>query len=221
LISHLSSLHNITSKKTVFASHCCQNLIPHRIFTTQHTCRKRAVQPITKKEDSILSYKIQDQNVDKNSTNKSNEDEKEQYDEGTLQIILRSSTVQAPTEYDYDSLRDDYYNDLQKEMYSNTSFNYTTHGRSEEIIGDAINDVVELETTKNCSEEEYRNYGIKSMKCLWDGFKKSHTKQDKIQFLKRLMKIVAIWLLISTVIATTCACEFGKEKYRVFLSSCT
>jgi hypothetical protein len=28
-------------------------------------------------------------------------------------------------------------------------------------------------------------------------------------------------LLISTVIATTCACEFGKEKYRVFLSSCT
>jgi hypothetical protein len=177
------------------------------------------VQPITKKEDSLLSYNIQDQNVDKHPTNISNQDGNEQYDEGRLQIILRASTLQAPTQYDYASLRDDYYNDLLEETYSNASFNYTKHGRFEEINGDAINETVQLKT-KNCSKEEYRNFGIKSMKCLWDGFKQSRTKQDKIKFLKRFAKILVIWLLIVTLIAATCVCEFGKHKYSMFLSSC-
>jgi hypothetical protein len=173
----------------------------------------------TKKEDSILSYTIQQQNVDKHSAQKSNLDKNEQYDEGTLHIILRSSTLQAHMQYDYKSLRDDYYHDFQEEIYSNTSFNYTVQGRFEETTGDVINETGSFKTSKNCSEEEYRNFGIKPLKCLWDSFKKSHTKQDKIQFFKRLVTMMVIWLLISIVIATTCACECGKYTYKVFLSS--
>jgi hypothetical protein len=189
------------------------------MINIKHICRTRRVQPTTKKENSILSYTTQEQNVDKHSAHKSNLDKNEQYDESTLQKILRLSTLQAHMQYDYKSLRDDYYHDFQKEIYSNTSFNYTIQGRSEETTGDAIHKAVSFKTTKNCSKEEYRNFGIKSMKCLWDSFKKSRTKQDKIQFFKRLITIVVIWLLISTVIATTCACECGKHKYKVFLSS--
>ena len=217
--SHCISLHTITSKDSVCQIHCYQNLILYRIINIKHTSRKRAVQPITKREGSNLNYNTTD-HVNKHSTNKSNQDKNEQYDERRLQTILRSSTLQAPTQYDYESLRDDYYNDLQKELYSNTSFNYTKHDRSEETIEDAINEIFDLKTTENCSKEEYSNFGIKSMKCSWDSFKNSSTKQDKIHFLKRLIRIMAIWLLICTVIATTCACEFGKHKYRALISSC-
>lgn len=191
----------------------------YRIIKIKHTFRKRAVQPITTEEGSILSHNTAD-HVNKHSTNKSNQDKNEQYDERRLEIILQSSTLQAPTQYEYESLRDEYYNDLQNELYSNTSFNYTQHDRFEETNEDAINEVFDFKTTENCSKEEYSNFEIKSMICSWDGLKKSRTKQDKMHFFKRLMISVAIWLLICTVIGITCACEFGKHIYRVLLSSC-
>jgi hypothetical protein len=219
LISHTSSLHSITSVDSVCHSNSCQNLTSYRITKINHTFRKRAVQPITTEEGSILSHNTAD-HVNKHSTNKSNHDTNEQYDEKRLEIILGSSTLQAPTQYDYDSLRDEYYNDLQKELYSNKSFNYTQHDRYEETVEDAIDEIFDFKTTKNCSNEEYRNFGIKSIICSWGGLKKSRTKQDKTHFFNKLMRIVAIWLLICIVIGTTCACEFGKHKYRVLLSSC-
>ena len=203
----------------MYVSHSCQNLASYRIIKIKHAFRKRAVQPITTEEGSILSNNTAD-HVDKHSTNKSNQDKNEQYDERRLEIILQSSTLQAPTQYDYDSLRDEYYNDLQKELHSNTSFNYTQHDRFEETIEDAIKEVFNFKTTENCSKEEYSNLEIKSIICSWDGLKKAHTKQDKMHFFKRLMRSVAIWLLICTVIGTTCACECGKRIHRVLLSSC-
>jgi hypothetical protein len=184
----------------------------------KHTFRKRAVQPITTEEGSILSHNNAD-HVNKNSTNESNQDKNEQYDERRLEI-LQSCTLQAPTQYDYDSLRDEYYNDLQKELYSNITFSYTQHDRFEETIEDAINEIFDFNTTKNCSKEEFNNFGIKSMMCSLDGLKKSHTKQDKMHFFKSLMKTVAIWLLICIVIGIICVCQFGKHKYRALLSSC-
>ena len=216
LISHTISLHCITSEDSVFQSHSCQNLTSYRIIKIKHTFRK---QPITTEEGRIQSHNTAD-HVNKHSTNKSNGDKNEQYDEKRLEIISRSSTLQAPTQYDYNSLRDEYYNDLQKELYSNISFNYTQHDRYEETIEDAINEIFDFQTTKNCSKEEYSNIGIKSMICSWEGLKQSHTKQDKMQFFKSLMKTVAIWLLICTVIGAICTCEFGKHKYRALLSSC-
>lgn len=193
------------------SSRSCQNLAPYWIIKIKHTFRKRAVQPITTEEGSILSHNTADQ-VDKYSTNKSNWDKNEQYDE-------RRRTLQAPTQYDYDGLRDEYYNDLQKELHSNISFNYTQHDRFEETNEDTIKEVFNFKTTENCSKEEYSTFEIKSIICSWDGLKKSHTKQDKMRFFRRLMKSVAIWLLICTVIGTTCACEFGKYIHRVLLSS--
>ena len=200
----------------MYVSHSCQNLASYRIIKIKHTFRKRAVQPITTEQGSILSHNTAD-HVDKHSTNKSSQVKNEQYDERRLEIILQSSTPQAPTQYDYDSFRDEYYNDLQKELYSNISFNYTQHDRFEETTEDAIKEFFNLKTTENCSKEEYSNFEIKSMICSWDGLKKSHTKQDKMHFFKRLMTSVAIWLLICTVIVTTCACEFGKHIHRVLL----
>ena len=219
MISHTISLHSITSVDSVFHSRYCQNLTSYRIIKIKHTFRKRAVQPITTEEGSILSHNTAD-NVDKHSTNKSNQDKNEQYDERRLEVILGSSTLQAPTQYDYDSLRDEYYNDLQKELHSNTSYNYTQHDTFEESIEDAIDEIFDFETTKNCSKEEYNNIGMKSMLCSWVGLKKSRTKQDKMHFFKSLMRIMATWLLICTVIGTACACEFGKHKHRGLLSSC-
>jgi hypothetical protein len=218
LISHTSSLHGITSVDSVFHSHCCQKLTSYRIIKIKHTFRKRAVQPITTEEEgTILSHNTV-YHFNKHSTNKSNEDKHEQYDERRLEIISRSSTLQAPTQYDYDSITDEYYNYLQKELNRNISFNYTLHDRYEETIEDAINEIFYYnKTTKNCSKEEYSNFGIKSMLCSWEGLKQSRTKQDKTQFFKRLMRTVAIWLLICTVIGATCACEFGKHKCRVLL----
>lgn len=211
LISHTGSSHSITSKDSVCHYHRCQNLTSYRIIKIKHTFRKRAVQPITAEEGSILSHNAAD-HINKHSTNKSNQDENEQYDERILETILRSSTLQAPTQYDYDSLRDEYYNDLQKELHSNISFNYTQHDRNEETIEDAINEIFDFQTIKNCSKEEDSNFGIKSIICSWDGLKKSRTKQDKMNFLQRLMRIVVIWLLICIAIGTICACEFGKYK---------
>jgi len=219
LISHTCSLYSIASKDRVCHSHSCQNLTSYRIIKIKHTFRKRAVQPITTEEGSILSHSTAD-HVNKNTTNKSSQDKNEQYDERRLQIILQSSTLQAPTQYEYESLRDEYYNDLQKELYSNTSFNYTQHNIFEETNEDVINEVFDFKTTENCSKEEYSNFEIKSMICSWDGLKKSRTKQDKMHFFKRLTRSVAIWLLICTVIGITCACEFGKHIYSVLLSSC-
>jgi hypothetical protein len=73
---------------------------------------------------------------------------------------------------------------------------------------------------KNCSKEEYNNFGMESILCSWNGLKKSRTKQDTTHFLKMLMRTVAIWLLICAVIGTICMCGFGKHKYRVLLLSC-
>jgi hypothetical protein len=166
-------------------------LTSYRIIKIKHTFRKRAVQPITTEEGSILSHSTAD-HVNKHSTNKSNQDKNEQYDERRPEITLQSSTLQAPTLYDYDSLRDEYYNDLQKELYSNISFNYTQHDRFEGTIEDAIFDLK----------------------------KKSRTKQDEMHFFQGLMRTVAIWLLICIVIGTAYACGFGKHKHRALLSSC-
>jgi hypothetical protein len=164
------------------------------------------------KKDNILNYTTPDQNV-KNFTNKNNQEGPEEYDEGQLQIILESSTLQPPEEYDYDKFRNDYYDEVQAAQHSNTSFNYTEKGKSEETIGDAINEIVDFKKPKNCSKEEDRNFGIKSMECLWDDFRKAHTKKEKTQLSHRLVKVLIIWLLIYTAIAVPCWCKFGKYKY--------
>jgi hypothetical protein len=216
----MSLLHSIKFRHAIHFLACITlDLTSLSSVKIKHTFRKRAVQPITAEEGSIPSHNTADQ-VNKNSTNESNQDKNERYDERRLEIILQCSTPQTPTQYDYDSLRDEYYNDLQKELYNNKNFNYTQHDRFEETTEDAINESFYFNTIKNCSKEEYSNFGIKSMMCSLDGFRKSRTKQDKMHFFKSLMKIVAIWLLICIVIGITCVCQFGKHKYRALLSSC-
>jgi hypothetical protein len=174
--------------------------------------RKRTLGPNLEKNDGFLNYSIQDQNVDKRSTNKSKEEETEEYDVGQIEILLKSGTLEPPEQYDYEKFKSDYYNEVQEAQHSNTSFNYTIKGKYEETIGDAINEIVDFHKPKNCSMEEERNFGIKSIECLWDDLKKSHTKQDKIQFLKRLIKVLIIWLLIYIAIAVPCWCKFGKHN---------
>ncbi|XP_021918590.1 uncharacterized protein LOC110829299 isoform X2 [Zootermopsis nevadensis] len=161
--------------------------------------RKMTLGTNLKKNDEFINKSIQDQKVDKRSTN---EDNKEQ-----LETLSKPGTLEPPEEYDYERFNNEYYNEIENALH-NTSFNYTKNGLHD-AYGDAIFETTDFEETKNCSMEENRIFGIKSINCLWDDFIKSNTELDKVQLTKRIIMGLGILLLIYIAIAVPCWCKFG------------
>jgi hypothetical protein len=183
--------------------------------------RNSSEDPDPKKNDDFPNYTIEDHNVVRRSKNEINENYIEDYDDDDedseeVEIVYKSGTPAPPEDYDYESLKNDYYDELEKKQHSNTTFNYTDKGEPEETIGDAIHEIVDFHKPKDCSKEENRNFGIRSIECLWDDFKTSHTKMDRMQLFKRIMKILFIWLLICLVIAAILWCKYGKHNILYF-----
>jgi hypothetical protein len=167
--------------------------------------QKRAQGRNLKRDANVLNYTVQDKHFRNRSTQGGTED----YDGGKLEIMLQASTTEQPMDYDYESLRSDYYSEVEEALHSNTSFNYTTKNRPEETIGDVVQEILDFQKPKDCSKEEARNFGIKSIECLWSDFKKSHTKMGKLQLFKRIMMILLVWLFIYVAIAVLCWCKYG------------
>lgn len=159
--------------------------------------RKRTQGQNLKRDDT--SY---DRNADKHLIKRSSQEGTEEYDEGRLEIISNSSTPKQPMDYDYDSLRSDYYHEVLEALHSNTSFNYTTKNKSEETTGDAIEEILQFQKPEDTSKEAAGNFVIKSIKWLF-GFK--NKKMGAMQVLKILAMVAFVYLLISVV----CWCRHG------------
>ena len=129
----------------------------------------------------------------------------ELYDEASEEAVLLSSSP-VTEEYDYDSLKMEYYNEISQE--NTTTFNFSARTEAKEPVNQAINKIVDFKKPKNCSKEESSNFGIKSLECLWDDY--THKKGGKMKILKKALKILVIWMMIYIVITGLCWCKHGK-----------
>jgi hypothetical protein len=166
--------------------------------------RKRTQGPNLKRNNTVLNYTSYEREVAKHLLKRSSQEVSDEYDEGRLEIISNSSTTKQPMDYDYESLRSDYYHEVLEALHNNTSLNYTTQNKSEETTGDAIEEILQLQKPEDTSKEAGENFVIKSIKWIF-GFNNSNTKIGTMQILKILAMIAFVFLLISVV----CWCRHG------------
>lgn len=165
---------------------------------------KRTRTSTIKRDGKVLHYSIYDPNADKHLVKRRSEEGTEEYDEGRLEIIPNSSTSKQPMEYDYESLRNDYYQEVVEELHNITSFNYTTKNKSEETTGDAIEKILQIQQPEDKSNEAGEHSAIKFIKWLF-GYKSLHTKKGKM----KLLKILAIAAFVCLLISIVCWCRHG------------
>jgi hypothetical protein len=202
--SKLEPLHRLyrESKRSGTQEQKAKLLTPEESYGMEDLLRKRkrTQGPNLKRDGNVLNYASYDRNADKHLLKRSSKEETEEYDEGRLEIISNSSTPKQPMEYDYDSLRSDYYHEVLETLHNNTSFNYTTKNKSEETTGDAIDEILQIQQPEDTSKKAGGNFVIKSIKWLF-GFK----KMGVMQILKILAMVAFVFLLISVV----CWCRHG------------
>jgi hypothetical protein len=157
---------------------------------------------LKKRDGKVLHYTIYDPNAEKHILKRSSQEGDEEYD-GGLEIISKSSTPK-PVEYDYESLRNDYYQEVLEALHSNTNFNYTSKNKSEETAEDAIQEILQFQQPEDKSNEAAENFAMKFIKWLF-GFKNLHTKKGKIKLLKILASAAFVCLLVCVV----CWCRHG------------
>ncbi|PNF35304.1 hypothetical protein B7P43_G04805 [Cryptotermes secundus] len=155
------------------------------------------------KDDNDPNYISYNRYVDKHL--KRSSEEETEYDDGRLEIISNSSTPKQPMDYDYDSLRSDYYHEVLETLHNATSFNYTTKNKTEETTGDAIEEILQLPKPEDTNKKGTGNIAIKFIKWIF-GFKRSNTRmQNAMQVLKIIVFLAFVFLLMSIV----CWCKFG------------
>jgi hypothetical protein len=155
-------------------------------------------------DDNALNYIIQDRNADELSQKGNNQEGTEDYDEGSLEIILKSSTTVQPAEYDYESLRSDYYHEVQEALHSNKSFNYDTRNNSEETTAETIEESLHFQKPEDKGKEEGSNFVTKAIEWMF-GSEKWSMKMDKIGIINVLVIIASLGLLI----ILSCWCRLG------------
>lgn len=167
--------------------------------------QKKTQGPSLQEDDNVPNDISYNRYVDKHLLKRGNQEETEEYDDGRLEIITNSSTPKQPMDYDYDSLRSDYYHEVLETLHNTTSFNYTTKNKTQETTGDAIEEILQLPKPVYTRKKGTGNFAIKSIKWIF-GFKRSNTKiQNTMQVLKIIVMVAFAFLLMSIV----CWCKFG------------
>ncbi|CAG2060312.1 unnamed protein product [Timema podura] len=130
------------------------------------------------------------------------EDEPKNIDKRSVENRNMSDQV-----YDYNQFQDEYSHDVQEKVRQNLAFNYTDKGKPEETVEEAVDKIVDFETPVNCSVETARNFGYKSVRCLWWDLTETNKWSARKRLAKRVGRIVGIWMLIYTCIAVPFWCH--------------
>ncbi|XP_072390544.1 uncharacterized protein [Diabrotica undecimpunctata] len=107
--------------------------------------------------------------------------------------------------YDYESLKAEFKNEVKDAIRSNETLNYTTV-REDEGIKDSIKSLMGQKVTRNCTEEERKGIGVVALKCIWDDINKPKLGT---RWLDRILRIILIWICVYIIIAVPCWCQYG------------
>ncbi|XP_050508624.1 uncharacterized protein LOC126885875 isoform X1 [Diabrotica virgifera virgifera] len=107
--------------------------------------------------------------------------------------------------YDYESLKAEFKNEVQDAIRSNETLNYTTV-REDEGIKDSFKSLIGQKMTRNCTEEERKGIGLIAVKCIWDDINKPKLGTP---WLDLILRIILIWIGVYIIIAVPCWCQYG------------
>ncbi|XP_050508625.1 uncharacterized protein LOC126885875 isoform X2 [Diabrotica virgifera virgifera] len=166
---------------------------------------------IRKNNDNVL-------NVKKNRIFESNPEKEENYvkeddivyfensDQSSSSKRKRSdSNKNESVNYDYESLKAEFKNEVQDAIRSNETLNYTTV-REDEGIKDSFKSLIGQKMTRNCTEEERKGIGLIAVKCIWDDINKPKLGTP---WLDLILRIILIWIGVYIIIAVPCWCQYG------------
>lgn len=149
----------------------------------------------------------QDPHADKLPQKRSSKEETAQYDEGPLEATLKSNSTEQTEDYDYESLRNDYYHEVQGALHSNTSLNDTAGNRFEESF--------DFRTPEHKDKEESSNSAIKFITWLF-GVGSWRMHMGTIPTVEAILMVASLCLLVCLI----CWCRHGICCCCCFRCSC-
>jgi len=110
--------------------------------------------------------------------------------------------------YDYEKFKMEYEQQLEYNIKHGKVFNYTEKAELEDTPKKALKEIIKQ--SKNCTEEELRKFGIKSIKCIIRDYQRT---KDIVAVKKIVFKtwlVIRIWFLIYVCVAIPCWCQRGN-----------
>ncbi|KAG7298049.1 hypothetical protein JYU34_018819 [Plutella xylostella] len=110
--------------------------------------------------------------------------------------------------YNYIQLLEDYYEDAVQEAAANGSYHPGSQDKSESNLMHVLKQLVNFDTdTRNCTEEEIKNIGIKALNCIYQ--ESVNQTEDPTLLAERFGRIVKIWFFVYVAVAVPLWCTKG------------
>ncbi|PZC75495.1 hypothetical protein B5X24_HaOG206036 [Helicoverpa armigera] len=121
--------------------------------------------------------------------------------------IKREIKRNYETEYDYDQLINEYYDEADSESLSGNAYHMRNSGFEVSEYGTfpALKRIFLISPTTNCSEE--RGIGIEALKCLYEDYMEQRQSMNEV--LARFWSIFGVWIIVYLVIAIPLWCTRG------------
>ncbi|XP_076258277.1 uncharacterized protein LOC143195196 [Rhynchophorus ferrugineus] len=149
--------------------------------------------------DNMPNYEYDNQYID---------DEEKSNKTNSHKIEERSINDTAQSNYDYDVLKAQYEDSVNKAQNKNDTAKYQ-EVKEEESPAEAAKSLVTFEK-RNCTEEEKKGFGIATLQCFWIKFHNKQTNQSKQSYvIKKALLIILIWIVVYLLIALPLWCQYG------------
>ncbi|XP_050296334.1 uncharacterized protein LOC126736147 [Anthonomus grandis grandis] len=123
-------------------------------------------------------------------------------------VEKRRSAESNITDYDYDKLKKEYEDSLQKAENKKDAAKYK-EVKEDESPQEAVQTLVEFKA-KNCTEEEKTGLGVAAIRCFLTESQQKHLNKDqKFYMAKKVLLIALIWIIVYILIAVPLWCQYG------------
>ncbi|XP_057337910.1 uncharacterized protein LOC130675983 [Microplitis mediator] len=118
--------------------------------------------------------------------------------------------IEEEEDYDYESLKAEYDQQIIDSFYKNETFNFTDDGQPEDTPKEFVKDLVVIKKPRNCTQAELTKFGLKSFECLMFDYQHAIKNKTDIKLLLiRTWMVIRIWFFIYICIAIPCWCQKG------------
>ncbi|XP_018333335.1 uncharacterized protein LOC108742568 [Agrilus planipennis] len=119
-----------------------------------------------------------------------------------------TKTFEEQPFYDYQVLKNEYKDEMEKEKKTNQTFNYTEI-KEDETMKEAAKSMIEFKKPKNCTNEEQMGIGYGTLVCFLQDLKGPESRKTVTLLTYRITQILIVLLILYMVIAFPCWCQRG------------